>query len=452
MDKSGRGVWKTRWGFILASAGAAVGLGNIWRFPYIAGENGGGLFVLIYLTFILLVGLPILIGEIFLGRTTHRSPVGAYKALAGAHSPWVGLGWLGVVSAFMLLSFYSVVGGWVLWYLFHSLGNSFSGWSVEQFQSLFSTVFASTRSTLFWVVVFMALTMAVVLKGVQRGLELCSKVLMPLLFLILLVLLIKGFTLDRFGDAFHFLFSLKAEKLTIGGVQEALGHSFFTLSVGIGAMLTYGSYLPRQANILSNASLIALLDTLVALLACMVIFPITFTYGMLPAQGPGLAFINLPIALARMPGGRVLTTLFFVCLFFAALTSSINILELAVSYFIDERGWSRRRSTLLAGLAITALSIPAALTGGTHLFGTGLQEILGKNWFDLMADTVCNWMLPLGGLAIALFVPWKLAKKVRRAQIRERAAGRLYGIWLWVLKYFVPIAVVAVFTHSIGLL
>jgi NSS family neurotransmitter:Na+ symporter len=396
------------------------------------------------------VGLPILIGEILLGRTAQRSPVGAYKTLAGSRSTWVGLGWLGVVSAFMLLSFYSVVGGWVLRYLFQSSLDSFSGWTVEQVQSLFNTVYMSAGANLFWVSVFMAITIAVVLKGIQNGLELCSKALMPLLFLILVALLIKGVTLDKFSTAFHFLFSLNTEKLTIQGVQEALGHSFFTLSVGIGAMLTYGSYLPREANVMNNALVIALLDTLVALLACMVVFPITFTYGMPPAQGPGLVFINLPIAFAQMPGGRALTAVFFVCLLFAALTSSINILELAVSYFIDERNWSRQRSTLIAGLAITALALPSALAGGTYLFGTGFQETVGKNWFDLMADTVCNWMLPIGGLGIALFIPWSLAKKLERAPLGI-TGQRICGVWLWVLKYFVPIAVIAVFTHSIGL-
>ncbi len=277
-----RGSWASGLGFVLAAAGSAVGLGNIWRFPYITGENGGGLFVLIYLLCIALVGLPVMIGEILIGRSAQRSTVSAFKHHAGGPTPWSGLGWLGVAASYMILSFYGVVAGWTLHYTVLSASGSLAGRSAAEIGVMFELLNQDAALNLFWFVVFIALTVLVVLGGVQRGIERWSVILMPALLLMMVALLINSFTLDGFSRAFGFVFGLNADKLTPAGVLEALGHSFFTLSVGMGGMLTYGSYLNRRESIVGNAIAVTALDTLIALLARLVIFPIIFSFGMEP--------------------------------------------------------------------------------------------------------------------------------------------------------------------------
>lgn len=438
--------WGSRFGFVLAAAGSAVGLGNIWRFPYITGENGGGLFVLIYLACIALVGLPILIGEIMLGRMTQTSVVGAFRTLNGG--AFRAIGYLGVAGAFLILSFYSVVAGWAMHYVYLSVTGQLSGRSAEEIGSTFGAVAGSAPLSLFWHGVVMAVTVGVVLGGVQKGLERWSKILMPALLLMLLALLAKAFTMSGFGPGFDFVFGLHAEDLTSSGVLEALGHSFFTLSLGMGAMLTYGSYLDRDRDIPANALIIAGLDTLIALLACLVLFPIIFTAGQAPAQGPGLVFANIPIAFSTMPGSALLGTVFFVLLVFAAVTSTMSLLEVAATYFIDEHGTSRTKATLGTGLAITLMGIPAALANGANPWLSG-ENFFGKNWFDFVADTTSNVFLPIGGFGIALFVGWRLKDADRRAQFDAAGwRGRLYRGWLEVIRIVVPIAVLVVFLRK----
>ncbi len=447
-----RGTWASGMGFILAAAGSAVGLGNIWRFPYITADNGGGAFVLLYLGCIALVGLPIMIAEIMIGRSTQKSTVSAFRQLAGKGSPWVSLGWMGVLCGYLILSFYAVVAGWALHYVVRSITGALAGQSSSQLEAAFAHLSTDGGQSLLGLFVFMAITMALVIGGVEKGLERWSRILMPALLLMLVGLLLYTMTLSGFGEAFRFVFGFHAKDLTGAGVLEALGHSFFTLSLGMGAMLTYGSYLRHDTDIVGNSIAIALLDTVIALLACLVIFPITFTAGIESAPGPGLVFISLPIAFAKMAGGRILATVFFALLSFAALTSTISMLEVAASYFIDERGWSRRKATLVSGTSITLLGIPSALTGATVFFGTGMEEKFGKNWFDLISDFSSNYLLPLGGFGIALFVAWKVGDKLREDEFLAGSKfGKFYGIWLGVLRFFVPIAVGLVFLKAIGI-
>jgi NSS family neurotransmitter:Na+ symporter len=447
-----RATWASGLGFVLAAAGSAIGLGNLWRFPYIVGENGGGLFVVVYLAAIVLVGLPILIVEIALGRASRRSVVGAFAVLDGRHSRWQALGWLGVAAASMALSCYAVVAGWAFHYLVLSTRGALAGVTADRVQGMFGALYTDGGLNLAWGLLFMAVTVGVVLGGVRGGIERWSRVLMPILFIILLVLLGRSATLDGFRPGFEFVFGLRADQLTPAGILEALGHAFFTLGVGVGAMLTYGSYLDRKANLVRDALAIAAIDTLVALVACVVIFPIAFTYGLGTAQGPGLVFVNLPVAFGQMPGGVVLAPLFFALLAFAALTSAISMLEVPVAYLIDERGWSRRRAVLTAGGLIALASVPAALSGGGGPFGEGLAQLAGKNWFDLVFDAVSNWMMPAGGLGFAVFGGWVLAEATRRAQFPSTFARFLYRGWLAVLRFGVPLAVITVFLHAIGLL
>ncbi len=450
-DTSHRGAWASKTGFVLAAAGSAVGLGNIWRFPYITGENGGGLFVLLYLGCIAVVGLPIMVGEILIGRAAQQSTVTAFKTLDGPRTPWKALGGLGVVVAYLVLSFYAVVAGWAMYYTVLSARGALAGRSPDEIGATFAATHASTPLNLWWTAAFMALTVAVVWRGVREGLERWSRILMPGLLLLLLVLLVRASTLDGFGRAFGFVFGLHADQLTGGGVIEALGHSFFTLSLGMGGLLTYGSYLSKDADVPGMSLSIAGLDTMIALLACLVIFPITFSHGLEPTQGPGLIFASVPIAFAQMPAGALLSTVFFALLVVAALTSAISLLEVATAYWIDERGWSRGRATVFAGAGIAALAIPSALSGSTALFGERMAAAVGSNWFDLVANLASNWSLPLGGMGMALYVAWKMPAELRRAEFTSgsRWAG-FYAGWLVVLRYVVPLAIALVFLRAVG--
>jgi NSS family neurotransmitter:Na+ symporter len=448
-----RSHWGSRIGFILAAAGSAVGLGNIWKFPYVTGENGGGIFVLVYLACVLLVGLPIMIAEILIGRTTQSSPVGAFKSLAGTRSPWVGMGWLGVVSAFILLSFYSVVAGWSLHYTWLSISGQLAGLGPENMAPVFGNLNRSVEANLFWHLIFMGLTIAVVFGGVSKGVERWSRILMPALLIMMLVLLGNSLTLDGFGKAVQFLFGFHQDKFTAAGALEALGHAFFSLSLGMGAMLTYGSYLRRRDDIVGASVTISALDTSIALVASLMLFPIIFSYGMEPAAGPGLVFISVPIALSQMPGTTFLATVFFALLVFAALTSAISMLEVATSYLIDQRGWQRRRAAVAAGLTTALVGLPSALSGGTHLFGSGMEALVGRNWFDSLDYLVTNWMLPLGGLGMALFTAWRMNQRLRREEflLGSRLRG-FYQSWLFLLKYPVPVAILLIFLNAVGLL
>lgn len=448
-----RGSWASGVGFVLAAAGSAVGLGNIWRFPYVTGNNGGGLFVLVYLAAIAFVGLPIMIAEIMIGRMSQRSTVGAFKSLAGPRSPWTGLGWMFVLGATAILSFYAVVAGWALHYCWLAATGAFSGRGPAEVQALFGALEADAGLNLFWLAVFMAMTVAVVVGGVRSGLERWSRILMPALFLMLLFLAVRVSTLDGFGTGIRFVFGFHADQLTGRGVLEAVGQAFFSLSVGMGGMLTYGSYLDRDDDVPGNAVSVAAVDTLIALLACVVLFPIIFTYGQEPAQGPGLIFVNLPMAFAQMPAGGLLALVFFVLLVFAALTSSISLLEVVTAYFVDEKAWSRRRATIVGGVAITILGIPSALSGSTELFGARLERIFGSDWFGLVGTVSSDWALPLGGLGMALFVGFKVAADRRRTEfLAGNRLGRFYLAWLGFLRWVVPAALVVVFLQAVGVL
>ncbi len=448
-----RGHWGSRAGFILAAAGSAIGLGNIWKFPYITGANGGGIFVLVYLACVLFVGLPVMTAEILIGRATQKSPVGAMRLLAGRRSSWTAFGWLGIASSFVILSYYSIVAGWALDYTYLSLTGKIVGLGPEGVQSVFGRLYASPARNLFWHAIFMGLTIAVVLGGVARGVERWSRILMPTLLVMLLVLLIHSFTLSGFKQGFDFVFGLHTERFTAAGALEALGHAFFTLSLGMGAMLTYGSYLRREDDVVAASIMISGLDTLIALIASLVLFPIIFSFGMEPGAGPGLVFISIPIALSQMPGGTFLSILFFGLLVFAALTSAISMLEVVTSYLIDERNWIRRRATLVSGALIALVGIPSALSGGTEIFGSGFASVFGKNWFDSFDYLASNWMLPLGGLGISVFTAWRMNEALRHDDfLSGTKLAAFYKGWLLLLKYVVPVAIVLVFLHAVGLI
>ena len=438
MTQAPRAHWKTRTGFVLAAAGSAVGLGNIWKFPYITGENGGGAFVLVYLLCILLVGVPVLVAEIMLGRAAQSSPANAFRSLSGRGGGWTGAGILAVATGFLLLSYYSTVAAWAMHFTYLSVVNSFAGNSVEAVQGMFGALTGDAALGSGWQLAFLALTVWVVSAGVTRGIERWARIMMPSLIVLLLVLLVNSMTLDGWGQGMNFLFGMRAGSLTGAGVLEALGHAFFTLSLGMGSMITYGSYLGGREDLSAASLATAGADTGVAVVASMMLFPIVFTFGLEPGAGPGLLFVTLPTALSQMPGGAILAVLFFVMLVFAALTSAISMFEVAVAYLQEEFGQARKKACLVAGLAVTAVGLPATFSSG---------------WFDQADYVVSNWLLPLGGLLVAIFVAWRMDGALRRKEFESGSAlARFYATWLWVLKIPVPVCIVLVFLHAVGLL
>ncbi len=451
---SSRPVWGSRLGFILAAAGSAVGLGNIWKFPYITGENGGGLFVLIYLACVAMVGLPIMVAEIMLGHASRQSPVGAYERFSRKGSVWTLVGWLGVAAGFVILSYYSVVAGWSLQYVAHSLNNSFAGLENQAVSDLFNQLYGSASTNLILHLIFMSITIGVVLGGVKAGIEKTCNILMPLLMLIIVVMVVYSVFLpnDGFSKALDFIFVPHAEKISAHGVLEALGHAFFTLSLGMGAMLTYGSYMERREDILRSSVMVSLLDTVIALLACMMIYPVMFAFSMEPQAGPGLVFISLPMLFSQLPGGQLISLSFFLLLAFAALSSAISLQEVVTSTVIDRLGWPRKQATLVTGGLIFLFGVPSAISGSGKVVG-GWAELFGRNFFDTMDYLASNWMLPLGGLLISIFVGWVMKEEDRREAFGASDHPAIaYEVFNVLVKYIAPLLVLLVFLHKIGLL
>ena len=399
-----REQWGSKLGFILAASGSAVGLGNIWKYPHMAGQNGGAAFTIVYLVCILVVGLPILLGELVIGRNTQLSPVGAFNKLADK-SNWKWVGFLGVASAFVILSFYGVVGGWTLRYTVYSLSGGFESLSgnADASGEVFNSFISNSINPIFWQLLFMSVCIGIIIKGVKSGIEEGSKIMMPLIIVILGILVVRGLTLDGGSEGLIFLFKPKFSDLTPSSIVLALGHAFFTLSLGMGTMLTYGSYLDKKQNLFSSAIWVILLDTAIAMLAGTAIFTIVFAMGADPSAGAGLIFVVLPTIFPQIGGGLVWGTLFFFILFMAALTSAISILEVITAYFIDEKGWSRERATLSFGGVITIVGIFCSLSLGNF----NITSIFDISFFDFMDELSSKYMLPIGGALTAIFILYK---------------------------------------------
>jgi len=448
--KSIHGEWSSRWAFILAAAGSAVGLGNIWKFPYLAGEHGGGAFVLLYLAAVALVGLPIMIAEIMLGRRGRQSPINTMRTLAkeeGLSHHWRWLGWMGVLAGFLILSYYSVIGGWTVAYIFRAAGGSFTQATPAEVGALFDRFIGDPEKLLAWHTIFMAMTMVVVARGVRSGLEQATRYMMPALFLILLLLVGYAMNSGKFVEGLRFLFTPDFSKLSGAAVLAAMGQAFFSLSLGIGAIMVYGSYLSHTASIARSSIYVAAADTSVAILAGVAIFPIIFANGLDPGQGVGLAFKTLPLAFGQMPGGAFFGALFFALLVFAAWTSSISLVEPVVAYLVENRGMTRVRACAWVG-------------GLTWLLGMGTifsfnlwsdYRLFGKlTFFDAIDFLTSNVMLPLGGLLIAVFAAWRMSRKSSEAELALPPVG--YVLWRVVVRYVTPLAVAAVLLHLTGVL
>lgn len=444
------GQWSSRWTFILAATGAAVGLGNIWKFPYLTGENGGSAFVLVYILCVAALGIPLMMAEILLGRRGRSTPIRSMQVLAEETNTtqwWQIVGWSGTLAGMLILSYYSVIGGWTLAYIFKSGAGTFSGTSGQFAADTFNNFIGSGTTLFFWHTVFMTLTMTVVAGGVKGGLERAIQFLMPTLFLLLLLMVAYSMTTGFFGKGLEFLFTPDFSKLTGASMLTAMGQAFFSLSLGMGTIMIYGSYVPKDTSIASTSIIIGLADTLVALLAGMAIFPIVFANNMEPGSGPGLIFQTLPVAFGNMPGGLAFGSLFFILLLVAAWTSSISLIEPLVTWLIETFGFSRIKASLYSGVTTWLIGL-----GTVWSFNWWAEiKFFGLSFFDLLDFVTSNLMLPLGGILIALFAGWLMKAESTKSELNIHNPT-LYLAWQALVRYIAPVAVFIVLLNAIGIL
>ncbi|ARK30023.1 sodium-dependent transporter [Halalkalibacter krulwichiae] len=442
-----REQWSSKLGFILATAGAAIGLGAIWKFPYVAGMNGGGAFFLIFIVFTVVIGLSMLISEFVIGRGAKKEAISAYKKLA-PNSFWVWVGRLGVIGCFLLLSFYSVVGGWVLLYS----GLAVSGNIIHDgadYGQLFGQVTSTPWMGLLGLALFLLINVIVLSFGIKNGIEKASKYLMPLLFVFFIVLVFRSLTLEGAMEGVRFFLKPDFSSITGESILYALGQSFFSLAVGFSCMVTYSSYLDKKVSIPSAASSVVFMNIFVSLLAGLAIFPVVFSFGLEPAEGPGLLFMVLPTAFSQMPFGSVFLSLFLLLFLFATLTSSFSLLEIIISAFIEDGKRSRKKVAFVSGIIIFIAGIPAALSFGV------LQDVLifGQPIFDATDYLVSNILLPLGSLLIALFITHRMDQQLvsKEFQAGNSLSTSWFSTWKFLMRWIVPLTITIVFINMIGL-
>ncbi len=448
--QSMHGQWSSRWTFILAATGAAVGLGNIWKFPYLTGQNGGSAFVLVYIICVAALGIPLMMAEILLGRRGRSTPIRSMQILATENNAgqwWQIIGWAGTIAGVMILSYYSVIGGWTLAYIFKSITGTFSGATGEFAASTFETFVGNASSLFIWHTVFMMITMSIVAGGVQGGLEKAVQFLMPMLFFLLLLMVGYSMTTGYFGNGLAFLFTPDFSKLTGASMLSAMGQAFFSLSLGMGTIMIYGSYVPKETSIASTSVMIAIADTGVALLAGMAIFPIVFANNLEPSSGPGLIFQTLPVAFGNMTGGTIFGSLFFILLLVAAWTSSISLIEPFVTWLIETFHLSRMSASVYSGIATWMLGL-----GTVWSFNLWADvKFFGLTFFDLLDFITSNLMLPLGGILIAIFAGWLMTAESTKAELHI-TNPTLYATWQALVRYIAPVAVFIVLLNAIGIL
>jgi neurotransmitter:Na+ symporter, NSS family len=448
-DSLPRDKWGSKFGFILAAAGSAIGLGNIWRFPYVTGQNGGAAFVLIYIFFVLVIGLPIMIAELSIGRRTEKNSVGAFIKLAPG-SPWVLVGILGVVTGVGILSFYSVIAGWTLGYFVKTVGGSFSQTlTAEQSVEIFNKFVSNPQLTVSLLFAFIVITGIVVMGGISQGIEKWAKILMPILFVLLILLTLRSITLQGAVKGLEFYLKPDFTKLTPGVVGRALGQALFSLSLGMGTMITYGSYLTKKDSLVVSGAFVAFFDTLIAFMAGLMIFPALFAMGIDPQGGPGLVFVVLPTIFAEMPLGAFFGAGFFLLLTVAALTSTISLLEVPVAFLVDEYKWKRSTAVILMGALAFLIGVPSALSSGAVSWLTKIPAI-GVGFLDLANIVLGNYSLTIGALFISLFVGFKWGIKAAVEEIEYD--GNIFTfktVWAFLIRFVCPIAILAIFVYII---
>ncbi len=447
-----REQWNSKIGFILAAAGSAVGLGNIWKFPYLVGENGGAAFVFLYLLCVLLVGLPVVIAEILIGRTAQKNPVGSFRELSNGNPFWMMVGGLGVLTGFLILSYYNVIAGWSLGYVIESIKGSFHDLpNPAAAGKLFDSLSSHPQWTLTFHALFMILTVSIIYAGVIKGIERAGKIMMPVLFFLIIVLVIRGVSLNGSYEGIRYLLKVDFSAVTGKTFFLALGQAFFSLSLGMGALLTYGSYMSTKEDIPGSALNIVILDTLIALLAGFMIFPAVFAMGLEPAQGPSLIFNILPVVFNSIPGGYVFRIIFFLLLTLAALTSTISLLEVITSFVVDEFNVERKKAAIILGTIVFIIGIPSAMS----FCGWQRFTIFGLTCFDFVDFISANIFLPLGGIFIALFVGWFWGTKRAVPRLLEGTSdfpAFLMKIWSLLIRYVAPVLILFIFLSSLGLI
>ncbi len=436
-------------GVIMASAGSAIGLGNIWKFPYEAGKNGGAAFIIIYLGAIVLVGMAIMIAEYVIGRRGGKNAVGSFKALAPKSLWWIP-GLMGVIAAVAILSFYGVVAGWTFEYLFQAAKNSFAGQTPDALSAQFTSFIQHPYRPVFWQLLFMGITCVVILSGIKKGIERYTEILMPVLFVVILILAIRSITLPGGGEGVRFIFHPDFSKIDGQTILNALGLAFFSLSLGLGAIITYGSYVKKNDNLISTSIEVIVLDTVIAILAGLAIFPAVFAYGIEPGSGPSLVFITLPNVFQQMPGGMLWGILFFLLLAVAALTSSVSLLEVVTAYVSEELKMKRRTAIFISASVITVVGVFCSLSQGNF----NSLRIFGLNIFDFLDTLASNYLLPIGGMLISLFVGWRMKKEDLLDELSNGGLLKIYafGLLRFTLRYIAPAAILFVFMNKIGLI
>ncbi len=445
-NTSNRDSFGSKFGIIAAAVGSAVGLGNIWKFPYVAGENGGGAFLLIYLFFVLLIGVPVMMSEFAIGRRGQKNAYGSFSVVAPG-TKWNLIGFMGVIAAFFILAFYSSVAGWTLEYIVRSVTGQFAGETPQTLSDNFNDFITNPIRPIVWQLVFLLLTALIVLMGIKRGIEKYTKMLMPMLLLLIIMLCVRSLTLEGGSEGLAFLFKPDFSKVTGKTILYALGQAFFSLSLGMGALITYSSYFSKKENLARTAIEVSMADSVIAILAGIMIFPAVFAFGIEPASGPSLVFITLPGIFQQMPGGDFFGSIFFVLLAVAALTSTISLLEVVVAFFSEELKITRRKATIVATLAISVLGVFASLSFGP------LEKVtlFNKSIFDILDYTASNVLLPLGGLCIVLFVGWFAGKRITRSEFTNegKLKATYYSAYRFIVRFIAPVAIAAIFIYSI---
>ena len=438
---SSRDQFASKIGFILAAAGSAIGLGAIWKFPYMAGTNGGSVFILLFIVCTIFIGLPILIAEFMIGRRGQKDPINSFKEQAPG-KPWYLVGWMGMIGGGLILSFYSVVGGWILSYLFRALTFSLAGKEIN-FADLFATIIANPWEVIIAQGVFILINILIVGAGIKGGIEIAGKWMMPTLFLFFILLCIRSLTLDGAMEGVKFMFVPDWNYLNFETLLMALGQAFFSLSVGVTCMITYASYLSRKEKIVSSAFNVAWMNILVSLLAGLVIFPAVFALGYEPDQGPGLVFIMIPAVFEQLPFGSILLIIFFILLLFATITSSISMLEICVSVGIGEKSSIRKKATVWFALIIFVVGIPSALSYGI----LSDFKILGRTFFDFVDFVTSSLMMPIGALFVSLFAGYHYSKKISQAELAS--SPLIFKVWLTLIRYVAPIAIIIILIRGV---
>jgi NSS family neurotransmitter:Na+ symporter len=446
--------WSSRFTFLLAAIGAAVGLGNIWKFPYITGQNGGGAFVLIYLLAVLFVATPILIAEIAMGRAGRQSPPNAMANVASSQQRskrWSIVGWFGMLAAYLIATYYSVIAGWTIVYIFKNAGGDFQGQDAASVSEQFNTLLASPAQLALWHGIFMALSTLILVRGLQKGIEATVKVLMPALFALLLAMVVYGIFEGDMPRALHFMFDFNLAAVDGRTVLVAVGQAFFSIGVAMGLMMGFGAYLPRNISIARSAVIIAVSDTFVAIIAGLAIFPIVFANGLDPGEGPGLVFVSLPIAFGSVTGGLIFGTLFFILLFFAAITSVIGVVEPMIAWWEERFGLRRKLAAFYVCLSIFVLGMGTVFSfnlwsGWRPL--AAFERYADFGYFEILEYVTANIMMPLSGLLLAVFVGWLIKPEMIRDELQMRSPT-LFRIWFWLLRWVAPISIALILYSSL---